>query len=96
LLSKTGCLEHFRKNCSHSVGWEEAADLLGFGFVFTQSQALDGHAPSLKPHQKHQNLSLPTGSIFSSNAPLIISTYPDTLIFNLHPAVFSDRFLRND
>jgi hypothetical protein len=28
-------------------GWEKAAVLLGFGFVFAQSQAACGHAPSL-------------------------------------------------
>jgi len=36
-------IEHSQKNCSHS----EAAVLLGFGFVFAQSQAAEGHAPSL-------------------------------------------------
>ncbi len=34
--------EHFHKNFSHADGKERAAVLLGFGFVFAQSQAASG------------------------------------------------------
>jgi hypothetical protein len=56
-------LERSQKNSSHS----EAAALLGFGFVFAQSQAVVGMLlRSASP--KRQNLSLPNGYTFSSNA----------------------------
>jgi hypothetical protein len=46
---------------------KEAADLLGFDFVFAQSQAAGGMLlRSASP--KRQNLSVPNGYSFSSNA----------------------------
>jgi hypothetical protein len=60
-------LEHYQKTCRRSVEKREAADLLGFGFVFAQSQATAGmRLRSASP--KRQNLSLPNGYSFSSNA----------------------------
>jgi hypothetical protein len=35
-------LEHFHKNCNHADEEKRAAVLLGFGFVFAQSQAATG------------------------------------------------------
>ena len=62
-----GWLEHFQKSCSRPVEVKEAADFLGFGFVFAQSQAAAGMLlRSASP--KAQNLSLPNGYNFSSNA----------------------------
>jgi hypothetical protein len=60
------CPEHFRKNSSHAEE-KKPAVLLGFGFVFAQSQAAAGMLlRSASP--KRQNSSLPNGYGFSSNA----------------------------
>jgi hypothetical protein len=60
-------LEHFQKSCGRPVEVNEAANLLGFGFVFAQSQAAAGMLlRSASP--KAQNLSLPNGYNFFSNA----------------------------
>jgi hypothetical protein len=59
--------EQFHKYCSHSDEETSAAVLLGFGFVFAQSQAAAGMLlRSASP--KRQNSSLPNGYSISSNA----------------------------
>jgi hypothetical protein len=56
-----------------------AAVLLVFGFVFAQSQAAGGHAPSLKSRQTcahgPQNSSLPNGYRISSNALNVLAGF---------------------
>jgi hypothetical protein len=60
-------LEHFHKSCSHADEEVKAAVLLGFGFVFAQSEAATDILlrSSLA---KTQNSALPHGYSFSSNA----------------------------
>jgi hypothetical protein len=78
-------LEHFQKSCSRPVKVREAADLLGFGFVFapafakrlrrgkqSQAAAVPQCGILRSSLANPQNLSLPNGYNFSSNASFII------------------------
>jgi hypothetical protein len=62
-------LERYQKSRNHAVN-PRAAVLLGFGFVFAQSQALYGHAPSLSLAQTPKSLAAARLQYFlKSSAP---------------------------
>jgi hypothetical protein len=62
-------LSIFKKKSSHS----DTADLLGFGFVFTQSQATSGMLHrSASPNR--QNLSLPVAAPLANRATFFSQT----------------------